>query len=1141
MKRLKLHIISLIAALITIASACTDDLLYDPNGIGEGTVRISATVQFEPQASALESRATDGQAMRDINTLSVVLYNVNDTLTPIIYNLRPDEDFTVRTEKNLPDDYKNDKDEYLIPAEESTATASFTLPEIEVGQYYMYAVANMGVLTPEEVGTPHQLKHIKLRWNKGNVASNNQMFGYFMNVKDGSNGLSDGFDNGPVTVSRNSTTFHAWLKRAASKVTIVYDGSALHNEIDVYIHKVTIHDIPQNCYLGADNKPGEDDVFLQGESIYYNSAGEQLAEDPAPEYEQYESWMRVSRGSGKKGAVSEVDGKKVYHSEKSTALYFYENLQGNYEKDADYAKYDKRQDSTKVGTIINHPDQPDYKDNVPYGTYIEVEAFYISKHAPIISSGKIKYRFMLGLNHTYDYNAFRNNHYKLTLKFNGYANQADWHIEYVEEIPELYVPHKYYVSYLYNQEALFPIRVKGNCVYLDCEIIENNWAPYDSTKVDEVPYGSIESYDNFQWGREFWDNSGGNGNYKYGRKSVPVDAEVDSDFKEYAITKVITPVWVGFLALTVPPQYEDEERTRLPTGIFNSRDHDYRQDKFTTNNENADSLRAYYYGKLPGETVNKNGLSQVKRVYIDLINSTLSERIKPAQGKNGNGRNAYYVNFMADTSMTVQLKLWTRPQTIIKISGFSGNNPFEGFQRKAVVRVRAKFKTTQGIVARVADVPVYQVRRLVNPKGVWRSWDNNNSFHVQLTQRQSVASENLYGFKSEGAWKAYINTTTKDFLTLSGGKVVSDTVFGDTDTPIDFYVNFKGVTAISESNCAIINVEYHGYTCKHTILVRQGYNEPLQLVPGKDKWSSFSVFAATHTPDQTYNDYASQDGTAKIMLTKSPLSLGTYFKRGNLKAGIMEKNDLTYKKDVSFTGNLDIVTYNNDDSNNDDSKGYIESQQKWSNIIGLRYIIDLPNSYNNKYSWPEMETTINGVTRKYTVPTYRQYKDLMDNCECGFGIFYGDGAASTAMNVTTANGFLDEDNKGNGSEKGMRGAIVFNPNTAHQLFFPLGSQGIGRRRFVGSGVLQYSSSSTVLSYYYGAHNQYRPICYNMPNAPGAIYWIRYMETSEVGDILGWDINYNDLNFAPYDYAVAWQKSNTAKDTDALPIRLVVKE
>ncbi len=39
------------------------------------------------------------------------------------------------------------------------------------------------------------------------------------------------------------------------------------------------------------------------------------------------------------------------------------------------------------------------KDNVPYGTYIEVDAYYRSINEEKVGSGDIKYRFMLGKKH----------------------------------------------------------------------------------------------------------------------------------------------------------------------------------------------------------------------------------------------------------------------------------------------------------------------------------------------------------------------------------------------------------------------------------------------------------------------------------------------------------------------------------------------------------------------------------------------------------------------------------------------------------------------------------------------------------------------------------------------------------------------
>ncbi|MCQ5178302.1 hypothetical protein, partial [Faecalibacterium prausnitzii] len=54
---------------------------------------------------------------------------------------------------------------------------------------------------------------------------------------------------------------------------------------------------------------------------------------------------------------------------------------GNYKKDEN-------------GNVIY--DTKSYKDEKPYGTYIEVEAYYHSIHEERVGNGRIIYRFMLG-------------------------------------------------------------------------------------------------------------------------------------------------------------------------------------------------------------------------------------------------------------------------------------------------------------------------------------------------------------------------------------------------------------------------------------------------------------------------------------------------------------------------------------------------------------------------------------------------------------------------------------------------------------------------------------------------------------------------------------------------------------------------
>ena len=111
------------------------------------------------------------------------------------------------------------------------------------------------------------------------------------------------------------------------------------------------------------------------------------------------------------------------HTEITNALYFYENMQG---KGKEGTPSDKRQ---VVANTLNktEPTYPNggqenneaWKDAKPYGTYIEVDAFYVSINDKKVGRGPIKYRFMLGKDVITDYNAERNHHYKLTLKFKG--------------------------------------------------------------------------------------------------------------------------------------------------------------------------------------------------------------------------------------------------------------------------------------------------------------------------------------------------------------------------------------------------------------------------------------------------------------------------------------------------------------------------------------------------------------------------------------------------------------------------------------------------------------------------------------------------------------------------------------------------
>ena len=120
---------------------------------------------------------------------------------------------------------------------------------------------------------------------------------------------------------------------------------------------------------------------------------------------------------------------------------------------------------------------------------------------------------MLGKDVTYNYDAERNYHYKLTLKFRGWANEADWHISYKEYTPTLLVHEPYYISYLYGQSLDFPARILTGDedvknYKVRAEIIENNWWPYDEVRKSypDQFIGESDDIDGFAWNLQAYEN-----------------------------------------------------------------------------------------------------------------------------------------------------------------------------------------------------------------------------------------------------------------------------------------------------------------------------------------------------------------------------------------------------------------------------------------------------------------------------------------------------------------------------------------------------------------------------------------------------------------------------------------------------------
>ena len=127
----------MIVSLMALAAAgCHDDLMMGES-YGDGRAMVTATVDFKPMSSALTRTRAAGNALKGIGSLYVLLYDGNTRQLKKSWKI---EEYTVSDEVR-----KDSAPEYKRPnAETTTKRAVFKLPEdIDFGEYYMYAVANI--------------------------------------------------------------------------------------------------------------------------------------------------------------------------------------------------------------------------------------------------------------------------------------------------------------------------------------------------------------------------------------------------------------------------------------------------------------------------------------------------------------------------------------------------------------------------------------------------------------------------------------------------------------------------------------------------------------------------------------------------------------------------------------------------------------------------------------------------------------------------------------------------------------------------------------------------------------------------------------------------------------------------------------
>ena len=1154
--------LSIAVACAAVFSACEDNIRYGEE-VGEGAAKIEGTIQFKSFAPALSR--SNGNSLDELKSLNVYIYNEAGTELIKQAQFTPNGGGLTVTNNNntAPEGATN-------PQPGPTNRGTFNLG-LDYGKYKIYAVANAD-MTDRDVSTETALKQTTFQWDSNNITNNGQMFGWFTERGTGANAnnVTENSDyNAPViSINRSNMQLTAWLVRLASKVTVAFDGTGLNSGVYIYIHDVSIRQIPLSCALGVVNHPTDTTQITSAnydapvetptQVLCYNTGG-YTSDWTTYDVENYRDWLRIDNNT---------EAGSTNHLSSDPSLFFYENVQGEYKDNPHKDWYDKNQKRDSVGTNIE-PGMNDYRDNVKCGTFIEVQAYYRRTNRPV-TYGAIRYRFMLGQDTEYNYNALRNYHYKVTLGFNGNANNPDWHVEYREPDHEIFAD-EVYVPYSYNTYVDYPITITGSDLQgLEAEIIENNWGPYLEGAPQEAPEASYGSTNfnlrtlAFVWWRDVFVNSGGlsngvnmntvtlNGsnpsftnsisNYLYGRhqgynqddtpqRTYHLDYE-GNDIKTDPY--LVTPIWAGFLRLQQPEAYKDFS-VKIPAYLYRNLNatgtSNYGGATTAASRNVLNAFRNFYFGKATSKL--NQGSDESDIVNTTNLSKRTFETLNADQDEVTYGagtRNQYTLIRNRDNkgntiSTTIVLRLWTQPKSMCGISGFSGNNPYEDYLRKAVIRFTARFRDNTV----VRDVDVFQARRMINPKAVWRSHAKpqpNGSysgtpdpFTVKLYQRDISNTADLSKFNaltSQGAWSASITQGNEDgFITLEAQGAATgggSSITGKDNTEINFKINFTKTIAANESKCAIVEVRYHNNSCVHNIYVRQGYREPVQLNTNGTYWSSFNV----------YNFDNPTGTTPTAVLTTNPLAFGGMFKRGNLRQAISVSNisDNTAAFGPLAEPGSNAFSFNGGGS------------AEWSKIDG--YVVETTNANFGK----NFIVKSNGQNKTYRMPTVGDYRTLTEN-DFGIGVLYGDGAKAPATTTTDAFGYMDGDNTSTSSEQGMRGFICYDsdPGSAEHIFFPIGTTGMGRRLVQdlsdpSLGMLRYSSVGFILS---GATNACRPIPMNMLNAPGAMYWLRAGKINNSGEMYyAWDMNFFDLNFNGITFGIVSSKTGG----DALPIRLV---
>lgn len=522
--------------------------------------------------------------------------------------------------------------------------------------------------------------------------------------------------------------------------------------------------------------------------------------------------------------------------------------------------------------------------------------------------------------------------------------------------------------------------------------------------------------------------------------------------------------------------------------------------------------------------------------------------------------------------------VWTRH--LQQGQGYSGNNAYIHKERTAKVKFTVVVKDADGKQKTLEEtIEVIQVKRVVNPTGVWRPYNSTKQFNVVLMESDGVSTEKTatpdqaLSFRptiSDGPWAAEI-IQGSDWVRISDtdSNYGTSRIEGSTGTNIDFYYKPASTCASTETRCGVIKITYHNNTCIHYVFVSQG-TAPVTMGDSGTRW---------HTTNVKCRDVEESN----------PLYEGSMFRYRNHYAAIIAEN--SYRPGFGPFEPLANQTY-------ESGSGSLWCLAGDGGSTADSYSYPLTNdledtSWDGDYSEGEFESEYTlrvyrnnwkTIMNDYALlPTCAQWNELKD-MERYYGVLYGENSTETKTSADDAyeypfvgvpDSHTDRNNIPYDYDKGMRGMFVWDRNTTGggsgrggHLFFPIGSTGHGHRAqfpdwetsditghsaYYDIGALKYANVSRPLRSN-GSIDYNRPLLYDLYLSPGAIYWCRDWVGNDNGvddepystdGQNAMDINYHTYDFNTYGELATWRRrttgayfANTTQSSDACFIRCV---